>query len=308
MRVLITGGNGFLGSALARHFLSQGHDICVASRNAYRIRDILERITFIETSDVGATHPDKLISFCPNIVIDCAWNGGNNYNQVNSLDQFELNIGRSINLLEAIKQMNESPMFIGFGSFAEYGMIQAKAEEHQQETPVTYYGLAKTTVKEMSKMYCEQNGIKWAWVRPCYIYGPNDVETRLIPKVIYHLLNDKPLVLDSCDTIIDYLHVYDFCTAIVSLIETQKTGVFNICSGNEYRLLDVISLIQRELGLGKIVHDESLSRGYSPKYICGCNRKIKQETGWNSVIDLRQGILDTISTTEQQSTTARDLS
>jgi nucleoside-diphosphate-sugar epimerase len=297
MRVLITGGNGFLGSTLSKHLLMRGYDVCIASRNSYRIQDILEQITFFETSDVCLTHPEELIKFCPNIVIDCAWNGGNNYNQVNSLDQFRLNMNRSIGLLETIKKMEQIPMFIGFGSFAEYGMLQMRAEEHQPETPVTYYGLAKTSVKNMSRMFCEQNGIKWAWVRPCYIYGSNDVPTRLIPKVINHLLNQQPLVLNRCETTVDYLHVYDFCTAIVSLIENEKTGVFNICSGNEYHLLDVISLIQRELGLGKISYDDSFSRDYSPKYICGSNRKIKQETGWNPTIDLHQGIINTICKT-----------
>jgi dTDP-6-deoxy-L-talose 4-dehydrogenase (NAD+) len=297
MKVLITGGNGFLGSTLSKHLLMQGYDICIASRNCYRIQDILERVTFFETSDVCATHPEELIRFCPNIVIDCAWNGGNNYNQVNSLDQFRLNMDRSIGLLETMRKMEKIPMFMGFGSFAEYGMIRTRAEEHQTEMPVTFYGLAKTSVKEMSRLFCEQNDIKWTWIRPCYIYGPNDVPTRLIPKVIHHLLKKQPLVLNSCNTTIDYLHVYDFCTAISALIETQKTGVFNICSGNEYRLLDAISLIQTELGLGDISYDELLSRDYSPKYICGSNRKIKQETGWNPTIDLHQGIIDTICKT-----------
>ena len=291
-----------MGSTLSKHLLMRGYDICIASRNCYRIQDILERVTFFETSDVCATHPEELIRFCPNIVIDCAWNGGNNYNQVNSLDQFRLNMDRSIGLLETMRKMEKTPMFMGFGSFAEYGMIRTRAEENQKEKPVTYYGLAKTTVKEMSKMFCEQNGMKWTWIRPCYIYGPNDVPTRLIPKVINHLLNQQPLVLNRCETTVDYLHVYDFCTAIASLLETEKTGVFNICSGNEYRLRDVISLIQRELGLGKISYDDSLSRDYSSQYICGSNHKIKHETGWNPAMDLHQGILDTINKTKDLTT------
>jgi nucleoside-diphosphate-sugar epimerase len=298
MRILITGGNGFLGSSLSRHLLMQGHDICVASRNSFRIKDILNQVTFFETSNVCVTHHEQLLKICPNIVIDCAWNGGNNYSDLNSLDQFRLNIDRSILLLETMKKMKQPSMFMGFGSFSEYGIIQTKAEESQKETPVNYYGLAKTIVKEMSKMFCEQNDMNWAWIRPCYIYGPNDVPTRLIPKVIHHLINKQPLVLNSCETTIDYLHVYDFCTAITALIETQKTGVFNICSGNEYQLLDIIALIQKEIGMGEIFYDKSLYRNYSSKYICGSNHKLKHETGWNSVMDLQKGIIDTINSTK----------
>jgi nucleoside-diphosphate-sugar epimerase len=91
--------------------------------------------------------------------------------------------------------------------------------------------------------------------------------------------------------------VYDFCTAITALIETQKSGVFNICSGNEYQLIDIIELIRKEIGLGEIFYDKSLYRSYSSKYICGSNHKLKHETGWNPVIDLQQGIINTINST-----------
>jgi dTDP-D-glucose 4,6-dehydratase len=79
--------------------------------------------------------------------------------------------------------------------------------------------------------------------RPCYVYGPNDVKTRLIPTLINKFLNNEEITLDKCDKIIDYIYIDDFTEYVYNLIITQNNGIFNICSGNQYELKDVINLI-----------------------------------------------------------------
>ena len=184
---------------------------------------------------------------------------------------------------------------MGFGTFAEYGTIYSPAVETQIETPQSFYGLSKVTMKSVSDMYCKQNEIDWSWVRPCYTYGPRDVHTRLMPTVIRSLLSKKQLVLDSCRSTVDYLYIDDFCNAICSILDAKKNGVFNICSGNEYALFDILTFLQEELKFNGIIHDSSLDRESAYRYTCGSNEKLKMETDWKPTVDIKQGLLNTIA-------------
>ena len=248
MKILITGGNGFLGRNTTEYFLNKNYEVMVLSKNTNNIQHILNKIEFIKSEDVDyIKYTNQIIRFSPDVVIHFAWDGGNNNNNINDINQFYKNIPCSLSLLEIINKCTNKPKFIGVGSFAEYGNIISKAEESQTENPVTFYGLSKNIFKNISEMYCEQNLIEWAWIRPCYIYGFGDVSTRLIPSVINNLLQNKKISLDMCNKTIDYLHIYDFCSAISSIIDTKINGIVNICSGIEYNLKDIINNIENKI-------------------------------------------------------------
>lgn len=296
MKILITGGNGFLGSNLAEYLLNKGHNVLVISRNNNNIYHLLDKIEFIQyNSEDYSVYENKIISYSPNVVIHCAWEGGNSYNDVNSLNQIYKNIPLSLGLLEIINKQQIKPKFIGFGSFVEYGILNTKAEEEQIESPINFYGLSKNIFKNISKLFCSQNNIKWNWVRPCYVYGPKDVSTRLIPSIINKLLKNESITLNSCDTVIDYLYIEDFCEALYTLINTDTEGIYNICSGKEYSLRYIIEFIQQNMSTSQnIIFDSSLDRKFSSKYMCGSNNKIINNTKWIPTTLLEEGLIKTI--------------
>ena len=92
-------------------------------------------------------------------------------------------------------------------------------------------------------MICKQNNIDWAWVRPCYVYGPGDVFTRLIPTVINKFLTNEEVILDECNKTIDYMYIDDFVDLLYKLLISEYTGIYNICSGYQYNLKEVINKI-----------------------------------------------------------------
>lgn len=294
--ILITGGNGFLGSHIINLFLKEGYNILVISRNNNNIEHVKDKITFIKyESESYKIYQDTIHKFVPDIVIHSAWDGGNNYKNIDDVNQFYNNIPQSISLLEVISNMTVKPFFIGFGSFAEYGIISKHISELEYNTPVSYYGLSKKICKDASQMFCYKNNIEWSWIRPCYIYGPNDVHTRLIPSTIYNLLVGNDLIFDDCDTIIDYLYIDDFCSAILSIIHKKTTGIINICSGNEYKLKDIILLLQSKINSKSTIHfDSKLNKQNVSKYIVGNNEKLKS-IGWSGSIELEEGLEKTIN-------------
>lgn len=292
-KILITGGNGFLGSNTVRQFIHMGYQVMVLAKKSDRISDILCDIEFIECQDSYIKHKEKILNFSPNFVLDFAWVGGNKHKDINDINQYQNNIPRSIELLSIISEL-DGCNFIGVGSFSEYGSINKAATEDDQDNPISCYGLSKTIVKNISKLFCEQNKISWTWIRPCYIYGPGDVPTRLIPSVISKLLVGDSVVLGSCRTTIDYLHIDDFCTAIRSIVEEEIKGVVNICSNNEYCLLDIITDIQRLTKNNNVKFCDEIDRKFSSNYICGSNAKLRNNSNWIPRVDISNGLMRTI--------------
>ena len=149
----------------------------------------------------------------------------------------------------------------------------------------------------ISEVFCNNNNFDWTWIRPCYTYGKDDVNTRLIPKVIKSCLNNENLELDSCDSVVDYLYVEDFIRAVGSLIKNKKSGVFNICSGEKYIIKDIVNKIKQICNSSsQITFNSTKDRKNFSKYICGDNSKLINSINWKPEWSLEDGLEKTIET------------
>lgn len=278
MKILITGGKGFLGSNLVKKLLNNNHEVSLILRDTLNSEQLIKE-------------------FNPDVFVHCAWDGGNSYNDVNNLKQIN-NVIDGINFIKILNELPTKTKFLGFGSFSEYGpSLNKPFSEDDIEKPINLYGLSKYTLKNYSKLLCDNHNIEWGWVRPCYVYGPGDVNTRLIPNVINKLLNNKKVNLDKCDKIIDYIYIDDFINFIYSLIIGENIdGIYNLCSGEQYKLKDIIIKIGLLTNkLNNIKFDNPPSRDLTSSMICGNNNKIKEYSGINNLINLNDGLLKTIN-------------
>jgi nucleoside-diphosphate-sugar epimerase len=292
MKVLITGINGFLGRNVAKRFLGAGYDVCGVSRHHDAIHDMLHSIDFLYCDLNNKKELEFVFShMTPDVVIHCAWSGGNAYAQTNSSIQFDNVIG-VVDLLNAMDK-HSVPYFVGFGSAAEYGDKPSSISEKEYETPDNLYGACKKMAKEYSKIFCKTTGMRWMWVRPFYTYGPGDVSTRLIPKVVEACLIGSKLTLNSCKSMTDYLYISDFADGVLELVEHKEEGIFNVCSGNLYLVRDIVEMIGRETGHTQITFDPSLDRTGVPPKLLGNNGKLKG-LGWMPKINIADGIRLTI--------------
>ena len=177
MKLMLTGSNGFLGRNLQENLLTN-----------YTMKSLVVRGDNMDTIE------DKILDFKPDVFIHNGWSGGNNFNSVNSFEQFDnLNVG--FNLLKVLSKLKDL------------------------ENPNNYYGASKNMFKIFSKTFCQVNNFNWSWIRPCYVYGEHDVLTRLIPRVINSCLRKENLSLDSCSSVVDYLYVKDFVDAVEQILD-----------------------------------------------------------------------------------------
>jgi len=294
MNIVLTGANGFLGSNVAKKLFEKKHNLYLFSKNTDNIKEILPHTWY----DSAHTHElikyrDKIVEFKPDVVVHFGWSGGNSYADINDIKQLTENIQPGVEFIELLSTLPKKPKFIGLGSFAEYGKHTSPLAETVQEVPTNLYGLSKYTFKNYSKMLCDTYGIQWAWIRPCYTYGPNDVSTRLIPSLISKFLINNEVLLDECNTVVDYLYVDDFSKLIYPIITEELTGIYNICSGNEYNLKEMINTIKTLTNSSSnVIYDPSRNRTTS-NYICGDNSKLLNLINIKQT-DLVEGLLKTI--------------
>ena len=295
MRVLITGANGFLGSHITKQFLLEGHDIYAISLNTTHIDDILPKIKFSKCSTNNIDKIEvEIKKFSPDAVIHCAWDGGNSYLTINDNSQFSNNIPGIVSLLNIIKKYNV-PYFIGIGSGAEYGDKSYNILETDKESPISLYGTCKLIAKVYTEHFCNLNQIKWAWIRPFYIYGPGDVPTRLIPRVISLCINRESIKLDDCKSITDYLYINDFVSAITLLLNSKREGVFNICSANPQYIKEVVLKIATITdNINNIEFGAIPNRNNYPSIIVGDNHRAKNILSWNPLVNIDEGLRATV--------------
>jgi nucleoside-diphosphate-sugar epimerase len=297
MKILVTGAGGFLGSNLC-NLLSKEHEILAVSRKTNRlIAD--ENIMFSKFDMSEYVNLDAVFNaFSPDIVIHCAWEGGNSSRDVNEIWQSN-NIISSTNLLKLCSKY-KIKHFIGFGSCAEFGDCKQILSEKFECKPINMYGISKFCFKLISEKYCLDQDINFSWLRPVFTYGPYDVETRLIPKVIKSFLRNEDVVLNSCSAVVDYLYVEDFCKAVKSIIDLKLFGDYIISSDKQYQVKNVVEQIYQTINpTSNLFFDNSII-DRSPQFICGTSKKLQVLSKWKPTYSLDEGLKITIKYFEER--------
>jgi nucleoside-diphosphate-sugar epimerase len=292
MNILITGAGGFLGSNLC-NILSIEHEILAVSRKSNTLIDA-KNIKFSKFDMSEYVNLDSVFhSFAPDIVIHCAWEGGNSSRDVNELWQAN-NIISSTNLLKLCSKYRVKH-FIGFGSCAEFGDVKQIISERTECKPINMYGINKFCFRLISEKYCLDQGIEFSWLRPVFTYGPFDVETRLIPKVIKSFLMNEDITLNSCSAVVDYLYVEDFCKAVKSIIDLKLFGDYIISSDKQYQVKNVVEQIYQTIKPNSNLFFDNSIVDNSPKFICGSSEKLISLSDWSPMVSLEEGLDNTIS-------------
>jgi UDP-glucose 4-epimerase len=289
MRILVTGGDGFLGSAALRALAARGHDCAALSRRPVKREDGAELIL----GDLFApeSYRDGVRRFAPDALLHCAWSGA--YGGAADDPAQHHNVAASAHLATIALEAGATTL-LGVGSQAEYGAKAGALRETDGAEPTTPYGAAKRAAGEALLALCAANRARGIWARVFALYGPGDDERRFLAMVLSQLRLGRAPALTPCEQRGDFLHVRDAADALVALLECETAeGVYNIGSGEAPRLADVVLSLrdriapQVEPAFGALPYraDQRMRLQADISRICAA-------TGWRPRIALEDGLAE----------------
>ncbi|HXI83739.1 MAG TPA: NAD(P)-dependent oxidoreductase [Verrucomicrobiae bacterium] len=289
MKVLLTGGAGFIGSHVARELVRQNHEV----HALVRPQSDLRRVADIEPS-LRIIHGDLI---APSFVLqpasyDCclhlAWyvEPGKYLHAPQNKDwvQASLRLARML-------QTAGCRHFIGAGTCFEYAPADPPQRESTPTQPTTPYVQAKLELFDA----LQSVGIESAWLRFFYQYGPGEDPRRLVPAVINTLLRNQEMKLVPGDRVRDYLHIEDVATAACAVAGSCLTGAVNIGSGEPVTVREIAWKIGETLDRVSLLKVGALPYPASePMHLLADNTKLREGTGWKPHYPLDEGLRRTI--------------
>lgn len=254
MKAIVTGATGFIGVALCRELIQNGHQVIAVIRpNSAKVKKLenlkQELKCNNEVFKIIELSLDKLKSLNEkNIHADVfyhlAWNGpaGQQRNDFNI--QYS-NIEYTANAVCVAKACGCKKIIVT-GSQAEYGVVKDIANEDNTVTkPFMMYGAAKLSSYHMANILSEQLGITLVWPRIYSVYGVGENSGTLVNYVIESLKNNEVPQLSPCENMWNFMYITDCVCALRLLAEKEQTeGIYNIASQDTRILKEFVKQIR----------------------------------------------------------------
>ena len=291
--VLVTGANGFIGRFACRvlaqkgwkvHAAVYGGGLGASYENVVEHEcDIFDRqMTQRLFAEIGPSHLLHLAWYAEHGKF---WRSTENFRWVEAslslIREFHAAGGRKV---------------IAAGTCAEYDWRYGFCSEHVTPlNPGTPYGVCKNALREMLDSLSGETGLKSAWGRIFFLFGPHEAPKRLVPSVINSLLHDRPAECSHGNQIRDFLHVEDIASAFAALLESDVTGPVNIASGEPLALKTLIHAIGNMLGKSHLIKLGVLPVPQDdPPLIVADVRRLRKEVGWISKTSLEERLKSTV--------------
>jgi dTDP-glucose 4,6-dehydratase len=306
LKVLITGGAGFIGSNFVRHLLQSRRDVEVINfdsltyaGNPESLADVADnpRYKFIrgDIADTQAVNSvfeqglDALVNFAAETHVDRSIEDASPFLRTNIL-------GTQC-LLDAAKRF-KLPKFIQISTDEVYGSAPAGISftEDALLDPRSPYAASKASADHFVSAYANTYGVPAVILRCTNNYGPYQFPEKLIPLIIANVREDKPLPIygDGMQER-DWLFVEDYCRAIALALEKGAIGsVYNVSAGAPQPNLKIVRTILKHLGKPESLMQYVKDRpGHDRRYaLDSC--KIQRELGWAPTVSFEDGIRRTI--------------
>lgn len=297
--LLLLGGNGFIGRALAQKYIQLGYEVHIVSR-----RKTLghSRIHLYEASLDNAKLLGQLIPQC-DLVIHTASTCTPAASASNPSREGEENLLPLLRLLEILsKHPPRQFIYLSSGGTVYGNSTMLPISEDAALLPISYHGAAKASAEHFLHAYAH-SVFPVTILRPSNIYGPGQEGPAgfgIIRTILQHIKSGVPMdIWGDGKTLRDYLYIDDFVKAITQIQQRNCTGTFNVGMGVGYSVDELINLSEDITGRKlAIIHKQA--RAMDVKEIVLDYGRLKNATSWVPNIDLSTGITRTWEWLKQQ--------
>ena len=302
MRILVTGGAGFIGSNFVRRILD-------GSLQGYSSITVLDKLTYAGNMENlpegdyefvrGDICDEKLVQSLigkNDVVVNFAAESHVDRSIEDPKSFFATNIQGVQNILDAVKNVDNC-RFLQISTDEVYGSISSgSSDEGFALLPNSPYAASKASADLLLRSYFKTFGINVVVTRSSNNYGPNQYPEKLIPLFISNIIEGKRLpIYGDGQNIRDWIHVDDNCKAVHAVILSGSAGeIYNIGGGNELSNLAIANLISNSMGFDPSIFDFVQDRaGHDFRYSVAAT-KVKNELGFEPLLSFGLGLLKTI--------------
>lgn len=301
-RILITGGAGFIGSALVPELSQKGYDVYVVDNLSFGKRELIDipKDRFIIAGITDRTLiQDVMMSIQPHWVIHLAAIHFIPYCNQHPYESANINIQGTINILDAAKKVDCLEKVLFASTAAVYPIIDTPIAETFTTNPLDIYGLSKLVGERLVNEFHLQTQIPSIVCRFFNAFGPRETNPHLIPEVHRQIASgQREIWLGNLDPKRDFIHTSDMSSALRLLLEKFDAGIdtFNIGSGVEYSVREVVKAFERAIGEPiNIQIDPARVRKVERQHLCADIHKLSTFLNWQPSIHLENGIQQLIN-------------
>jgi UDP-glucose 4-epimerase len=298
MKLLVTGGAGYIGSIVARHLLGAGHEVVVLDNLERGHRDAVPRDARLLVADLldrAAVERalsegfDGVLHFAALALVGESVSHPERY--------YRTNVGGTLNLLEAMDASGAGRLVFS-STCAVYGQPdEVPISERAPTRPESPYGASKLAVDRMISDFCAAHGLGAVSLRYFNVAGASGdagedhhPETHLIPNVLRTAMGDREYVeIFGTDyptrdrtAVRDYIHIDDLAAAHLLALAHARPGehqIFNLGNGDGFSVREVIAVAERVTGR-EIPTREGGRRAGDPPMLVAASELIRSELGW----------------------------
>ena len=303
MKLLVTGGAGFIGSEFVRQGVRKGYDMVVVDKLTYagdleRLKEVEDKIAFYKADITNKEFIEYIFKKeKPDIVIHFAAESHVDRSILDASPFIETNVKGTQILLDVSKETNIEK-FINIATDEVYGELgeDGTFKEDSPLVPNSPYSVSKASADMLGRAYYKTYKLPVITIRPSNNYGPWQYPEKLIPVVILKALNNEKIpVYGTGQNVREWLFVSDCTEAVFEVMEKGRVGeIYNVGSNQERRNIEVVKtvlkLLNKPENLIEFVKDRP---GHDFRYSLDTT-KIKKELNWEAKTTFEEGIEKTV--------------
>jgi len=305
MRVLVTGGLGFIGSNFIDHVLENHNettailnidrcDYCARIHNVSQSSD--SRYSYVQTDITNMSHMKRLFrEFAPDVVVHFAAQSHVDTSFENAEQYIKDNIIGTYTVLECVKESKCRLVHISTDEvYGEVGLDETSNSETSVLNPTNPYSATKAGAELLVKAYGHSFGIPYVITRGNNVFGPKQYPEKVIPAFIDAMMKGNPCrIHGEGRSRRNFIYVDDVSRAVMTVLQHGKNGtVYNIGTRNEYSVLEIFDIL-RALVNPEATKIHVNDRPHNDKRYA-VDSSALQELGWSEQVSFREAIQKTV--------------